>query len=112
MSYIYLASPYTHKIKQTMNDRYRAVAAVTAAYLRSGLFVYAPIVHCHELAVHHALPRDFEFWKAYNYAMLQPASDLHILQLKGWDESTGVSAEIKRARELNIPITYVEPNKK
>lgn len=91
---IYLASPYTHKDPFVREARYLAAAKVVAQYLKDGKFVYSPIVHCHELAKIVALGMDFEFWKTYNYHMLELASELHVLGIDGWADSDGVSGEI------------------
>jgi len=71
MSYIYLASPYSHPSHEIMHERYEQAAAVTAHFLRNHRYVYSPIVHCHELARRHDLPRNINFWKDYNVAMLR-----------------------------------------
>lgn len=104
MSFIYLACPYTDKSELIQHKRYLQVAEVTAQLLCRDIFVYSPIVHCHELAKRFRLPGDFAFWKAYNYAMLGEASALHILELEGWNASKGLKAEIQFAIDKSIPI--------
>ena len=109
MSFIYLASPYTSPSSKLLEERFQATEKAVADYLNKGVYVYSPIVHCHELAKRHKLPTDFSFWVAYNYAMLDAASELYVFMLPGWASSTGVTAEIARAALRNIPIRYVEP---
>lgn len=104
MSFIYLASPYTDDDPEVVLSRYEATRAFTANALEEGFHVYSPIVHCHELAHYHSLPKDFEFWKSYNLAMLTAASHLWVLALEGWQESKGVQMEIITALELPIPM--------
>lgn len=103
MSYIYLGSPYTHKDPAVMEQRYRITEAVTAYLLLSGVHVYSPIVHCHTMAVRYNLPRDIEFWRAYNFAMLEPASEFHTLVLPGWEDSRGLKEERVFAYQHKIP---------
>jgi len=107
MAYIYLASPYTHKSELIRHKRYLEVAEVVARYLRKKLHVYSPIVHCHEIAKRFSLPKDFEFWSEYNYAMREQASCIHILELDGWMESRGVKAEIRYAMRNKIPLHMI-----
>jgi Domain of unknown function (DUF1937) len=95
--YSYLASPYTHSDLEVMEWRYREAMRCVHWLLERRIWVYSPIVHCHELAKQHELPRDAEYWAYYNRAMLGPASELLILGLDGWQESAGVAAEIKFA---------------
>jgi hypothetical protein len=54
------------------------------------------------MAVRYNLPRDIEFWRAYNFAMLHPARELWVAALPGWDASVGVRDEIRFALENNI----------
>ena len=63
MSFVYLASPYTHKKREVMMDRHHAASVATAQLLLKGAVVFSPIVHCHEIALEHQLPTDFAFWQ-------------------------------------------------
>lgn len=107
MAYIYIGCPYTDKHKLVQHTRYLEVSRVVADMLCHGVPVYSPIVHCHELAKRFRLPSDFDFWRDYNYAMLERASGLHILELEGWNDSRGLKAEIKFALAHAIPITRI-----
>ena len=109
MSYSYLASPYAHADHKIMDWRYSEAMRCLHKLLLRRQWTYSPIVHCHELAKTHQLPRDFVFWVEFNDAMLKPASELLVLTLNGWQESNGVTHEIDLAYELNIPIRFVIP---
>jgi len=104
MTYHYLASPYSSPDPAIMHERALAAQQATAWLLIRRTWVYSPIVHCHELALAHSLPKDFDFWKEYNFAMLERAQGLIILTIDGWKESKGMTAEIAYARELGLPI--------
>lgn len=104
MAYIYLASPYSHPSELVRHQRYLAVAEVCASFLRDNITVYSPIVHCHELAKRHSLPKGFDFWEYHNYEMLKPASQLLVLELDGWKESKGLKGEIEFAIAHSIPV--------
>lgn len=110
MSFIYLASPYTHADPAVMQQRHDAAMAFTAEQLANRVWVYSPIVHCHEMALRHTLPFDFDFWQEYNFALLSKASHLWILALDGWDQSKGVTAEVDLAARLSIPTTLMQPS--
>ena len=101
---IYLASAYTHFDRQVMEERYENVARVTAHLLNAGHHIYSPIVHCHPLASRFALRHDFDFWRNYNEAMLDCASELWVYDdpQGAWMKSRGVQAEIKYAEGRGI----------
>lgn len=104
---IYLASPYNHEKRSVMEQRFRAAADVTTKLIEKGTVVFSPIVHNHYLAVNYDLPRDFDFWMAYDLPMLDLAEELYVLALVGWHTSKGVATEINHAKSRNIPISFV-----
>ena len=106
---IYLASPYSHTALDIMHARYLAAARATAHWIGEGHIIYSPIVHCHDIAVRFRMPRDFEFWQAYNEGMLVKANQMWVLKLDGWELSKGVGHELQFANNLRIPISIVDP---
>ena len=104
---IYVANPYMHEEFEVMEDRFRAAEAYTVRLMKQGEIVYSPIVHSHQMAINHDLPKGYKFWKKQCQAMVYKADKLHVLMLDGWKESTGVSDEIKLARSLKIEINYI-----
>lgn len=107
MSFIYLASPYTSDEPSVIVERYEMAKSMTAHLLNEGHFIYSPIVHCHELAHSHSLPKDFKFWKDYNFAMLEKAEELWVLTIDGWDKSEGIKNEIYRALQLGLKVKAI-----
>lgn len=107
MSFIYIASPYTHKDPWIREERYLRASRVLTQYLRDKRWAYSPIVHCHELAKVDALPHDAEFWREYDFAMLATAAELHVLRIEGWEDSLGVRAEIDEATRLGKRIWFI-----
>jgi len=106
MSFIYLASPYTSSSKTVMHSRYLATMLATATLLKSGKFVYSPIVHCHEMAIKHNMPKDFGFWKDYNYNMIDMSESVIVLMISGFEDSKGISYEMSYAASKGIPINF------
>ena len=109
MSYIYLASPYSHPVAAVRLRRYFAARDATAWMLRRRLWVYSPIVHCHDLALVHELPTDSLFWQEYNYVMLEGAEMLYILTLPRFAESVGIAGERRFAERKGIPVVEFAP---
>ena len=106
MSFIYIASPYTHKLQEVVDRRFKAAEDFTAMCLMKGMHVYSPIVHCHELAAKYDLPHDFDYWGSYNRAMLCKASKMIVMRIDGWECSKGVQSEIEFAKQCGIEVEY------
>ena len=106
---IYLASPYTDTDPAVMEWRYQETRASLAQFLRDGFHVYSPIVMCHPLAVEYELPKDHEFWQAFDRNMIDHAHELWVLMLPGWRESAGVTAEVAYALEIGLEVIEMEP---
>ncbi len=104
---IYLASPYSSPDPLIMKTRFLLAEQVTASFLTRGVYIYSPIVHCHELSSKYELPGDFAFWQGYNFDMLRRADSLAVLAIPGWKESVGVQEEIRFARLAGVPIQAV-----
>ena len=105
---IYVTNPYTGSEGERQH-RHRAVRTYTAHLIEQGLTAVSPIVHCHTLAAIHKLPTDFKFWQTYCLNLLAVCDKMHVLMLKGWEESIGVQAEIERAMEMEIDIMCADP---
>lgn len=104
---IYLASPYSHPDALTVKTRYLLVEQTAALLIKRGLFVWSPIVHCHEMTGRHIMPTDAEFWKAYNFDFMRRADAIYVLKIPGWELSKGVKMEIDFAIYNGIPLVYV-----
>ena len=109
MSYIYLASPYTHEDKAIEDLRHLAVIEEAVIYLQEHRFVYSPIAHCHFMARNHSLPGTIDFWRKYDEAMILRAQALHVLTLPEWEISKGILYECEFAKSLNTQVEFVEP---
>jgi len=103
-SLVYLASPYTHIQPEVMEARYQAALEKTAQLTRQGAAVFSPIVHSHPMGLAFNLPQDWSFWERVDRAFIAQCSELLVLCLPGWEQSTGVRAEIAIAHQLGIPV--------
>jgi Domain of unknown function (DUF1937) len=109
MSYIYLASPYSHPDPSVREARYQAALDATAFLTRCKYIVYSPIVHFHSVALKHKLPTDAKYWNFVNDAMIGKALSLYILRLDGYLYSKGVDDELMLAEDLELEIRYMTP---
>jgi hypothetical protein len=104
---IYLASPYSDPDLAVQKYRYDLVAKATGVLLSAGHHVYSPIVHCHQIAIDNSLPTDAQFWRAYNEDMIDRCDSMFVLCIFRWNTSKGVMMEIEYAREIRMPVRYV-----
>ncbi len=104
----YLASPYSHPDASVRTARYEAACLVAGVMMRRGDHVFSPIAHHHPIAARHGLSTGFDYWEAYDLAMLSRCDRLAVLAIDGWRESVGVQAEIAMAVRLGLPTTYVD----
>lgn len=104
----YLATPYTHKDHYMMVARHLVVNHVAADLMNQGYYIFSPISHTHPIAEAGKLPRGWEYWQGYDKTILSTCERLIVLQIPGWEESTGVTAEIQIATELGLPIEYID----
>lgn len=74
--------------------------------MRQGLMVISPIAHTQPIAFAGDLPLEFAYYAAYDELLISRCDELHVLMLKGWQESIGVTAEIAIAKRLNKPVIY------
>ena len=107
---IYLASPYSHADPAVRETRYQAACHATAALLKAGFVVFSPIVHSHPL-VAFDLPTGWDFWERIDRAYLSRCDEVVVLTLDGWQQSTGVRAEIAIARDLGKPVRFLGVDK-
>ncbi|WP_027182136.1 DUF1937 family protein [Oleidesulfovibrio alaskensis] len=107
---VYLATPYSHASEAVRHARFLAVTEVAARMWRAGLGVYSPITLTHEAARRHEMPTDWRFWGALCRATLEQQHEMHVLCLPGWSQSVGVQAEIALAKQLGLPVRYIEPD--
>ena len=101
---IYLASPYSHPDKAIQHMRYLAVRDTVARLMRCGTLVFSPIVHCHDMAENCGLPGDIDFWRDYDFAMIEALPRFAILELPGWVLSEGIEEERTFALSLGRKI--------
>lgn len=106
---IYLASPYTHPDEQVKKARFELVAFEAGKLLRQGRIVFSPILHFVPIAEAHGLPTDWEFWKYVDKGILEKCEAMWVLGLPGHENSEGILAEKKIAKDLNIPVSLICP---
>ncbi len=108
ISYIYLASPYSHDDPSVRQGRYDLAMVAVAALMRKQGVVFSPIVHDHNLALRCMLPTNFPFWQKHSQVFIYQSAEVHILCIDGVAKSEGVATERTYAESEGIPIRYIE----
>jgi hypothetical protein len=103
---IYLASPYSHENQDVVKRRFHHICYIAGNIIQDDLLVYCPIAHSHPIAKQ-GVCDTWEMWQPLDLEMLSRCDKLWVAPMAGWEESTGVKAEMERAKELGIPVEHV-----
>ena len=108
--YWYLATPYS-KWLWGLEEANTEAQKLAAALLSIGVKVYSPIAHTHGIAAYvtGVDKRDHDFWLAADKPLLDAAGGLLIADLRGWQDSKGVTLEIQWAKEQKKPYWLLNP---
>lgn len=105
--YWYLATPYT-KFGDGLEEAFIESCKAAGRLITRGLRVYSPIAHCHPIAEHAGIDKlDHEIWLPAQAPMMHNACGLIVCMMEGWQESYGVTQEIKLFNNLHKPIVYM-----
>lgn len=109
----YVASPYTSTSEEEEHMRYAAVCDAADNLMSQGYLVYSPIAQTVPMAKYgrpeSASKTLWDDWKEFDEAFIRKCDGILVLQLEGWKESVGVTAELHYALELNMDIMGVDP---
>lgn len=103
----YLAVPYSHQDALVRLWRFEMANTAAARLMGAGEFVFSPISHTHPIALAGNLPLGWDYWEAYDRAILQSCGKIVVLMLPGWEISKGIEGECNIARELGIPVEFM-----
>lgn len=108
---IYLASPYSHELEAVRIQRYCWVCSFACRLIATGHVVFSPIAHSHPIAtcgMPIANANNSEFWLKQSLPWMKAADCLGIVTMPGWEESSGIKAEIAEARELGKKVFLID----
>jgi len=110
---VYVAGPYSHDNFEVMRERFRALNTYSAYLMKQGYVPFSPISHSHPIAIQEDVPTNWEFWKKQDERFLDVMDVLHVFQMYGWENSTGVCAERDHWKEIGNTvdnIVHVDPH--
>ncbi len=105
---IYLASPYSHKDPHVIQHRVEQTMQAFANLINRGFHVFSPILMCHKTSLTYNLPGDAAYWEAMNTNFIRRMDSMYVLCIPGWATSKGVQQEIKLAKQLGMPLLYID----
>lgn len=108
----YLAGPYTRGDAAVRLARFHALTHVAARLVEKQSVVYSPITMTHPIDL--VLAEDgqtlgSDFWVEFDEAFIVHCSDIKVLMLPGWKESSGVAREIGHFEARGVLPEYVSP---
>lgn len=107
--FIYLGSPYA-KYDAGMDEAARVVTECAGRLMARGMRIYCPIAHGHAVTRYQDLPRTWDFWKDQDQPLIDAASSLIVLEMRGWWDSVGLKYEFESFLKAGKPIVYIEPH--
>ena len=111
MSFIYLASPYSHPEPEMRVLRFNEACRVAGLLMKEGHTVFSPIAHSHAIEQTFDSIEPGPFWMKQDIPILRHADAVYVLMLDGWDKSKGVAQEVELAKQAMIPVEYINPLK-
>lgn len=109
---IYVASPYSDTDKQRVQLRMNKFSSVMATLIENRLHPVSPLLnHYLDGIVTINFPLTWDWWEEYSRLLLSKCEHMVVVIGPGWENSTGVKGEMELAKELNIPITFVDNHK-
>lgn len=110
---IYLAAPYSHPDEGVRLWRYRAITAVAAHMISQGVVVFSPITMTHPIDVilaDRGATLGSDYWVDFDTSFMHFCTEIAVLQLEGWQKSSGVRREIAFFKSSGRPIRYIDPS--
>lgn len=105
---VYIAIPYTHECANVRMARYHKSTEYLAHLSKKDLVAFSPITHSHPMA-DYDMPTTWDFWAKIDLRILANCEEIHVLTMDGWDVSTGVTAELRAARENGTIVRFIDP---
>jgi hypothetical protein len=109
---VYLACPYTHIDPAVRESRFRVATDVAADLIRSGRIVYSPIKMTHPIDVvlaGHGNTLGSDYWVEFDEAFMEMCSEIIVVKLEGWEQSSGIRREVEYFKARKKPIRYIDP---
>lgn len=108
---IYVGGPYTHADHSIRRERFDALTKIAADFVKQGHIVYSPITHTHPIDLHFVrddVHLSSDFWCDFDETFMSVCTEMVIVQLPGWDQSSGVKREREYFERRGLPVTFLD----
>lgn len=107
---IAIVGPYGHADETIKQMRAKTIADACIKLLAHGKVGISPLAY--GLGLRHVasseLPDNYQNWDHFCRTLVSACSEVYVLNLEGWDTSTGVADEIKTAHSRKMPVYLVD----
>ena len=110
---IYLAGPYSRATKEGRLARFEAITIAAARLIEQKKIVFSPLTMTHPIDLVLAADGETlgsEFWVDFDEAFVARCDSISVLQLPGWDQSSGVTREIAAFESRGITPVMLAPS--
>ena len=110
---ILLSTPYSNPDPEIKKENRRRACVAAVELFNHGFFTISPVAYglsIMEISEIHMYD-DWETWKNYCVAMVKACAMVFVVNMPGWDASSGVAGEIKEAKEAGKPVYLIDFSK-
>ena len=109
---IVVSGPYSHSDPLVKQGRVKTIANTCVKLCQNGDICCSPLLAGLSLIEKsdNKMPDDYEFWKDFCRSYVEAGDVLYVLDIQGWEDSTGVQDEIECARSFCMPVYLMEPD--
>ena len=104
---VFLALPYSHTDPAVRETRYKAAIKKFQELTKRGYQVTCLVIVGHSITVGTDLPFDWKNWETFCLTQLRLSWKICVLALDGWEDSVGLTEEIRVAAENGLAKEFV-----
>jgi hypothetical protein len=93
-------------------SRFEASAHAAADLIHRGMFVYSPITMTHPIDLvmsEEGETMGSDYWCDFDEAFMRVCSEMIVLTIPGWRESSGIARETRFFEDAGKPVRYALP---
>lgn len=108
--YWFLSTPYS-SYPYGYDAAFEEASKIAARLLVNGIHAFCPIAHTHPVSkLGHIDPTRYEVFMPLVEQFMEHAHGQIVVQMPGWDKSTGIKMEIDWFKERQRPQFYLHPS--
>ena len=104
---VVVVAPFNTPDVELKKKRVHTIAVYCGELFKKGIVPVSALLLGLAIAEHNDLPTDSATWIKFNKGHVRSCDEMHVLQLDGYLNSTGVQLEIAEAMEKGIKIVYI-----